>query len=180
MNTYKVTILGSCEVGKSAIITRLCYDRFVEYYESTMENTFRKTVNFGDNEFILNISDTSGDEAFERYLDSLIHSSHGIIIVYSITNRKSFDKVVSINENVRNIHLDNNYPMLLVGNKSDLENERQISIEEGEELALSLKCFYLETSAKTGHNILDCFQDIIMSIQNSKEQKNVNNHKNTK
>ena len=70
--------------------------------------------------------------------------------------------------------------MLLVGNKSDLENERQISIEEGEELALSLKCFYLETSAKTGHNILDCFQDIIMSIQNSKEQKNVNNHKNTK
>ena len=106
MNTYKVTILGSCEVGKSAIITRLCYDRFVEYYESTMENTFRKTVNFGDNEFILNISDTSGDEAFERYLDSLIHSSHGIIIVYSITNRKSFDKVVSIKENVRNIHLE--------------------------------------------------------------------------
>jgi len=149
----KLVLLGDVVVGKSASVIQYTQKYFVGEYDPTFETRFKKHIVLDNCVFLLDILDTSGDEGYSVLKESYIRSAEGIVFFYSITCRCSFDIVSILYNQSVSIKGTTTFPMVLVGNKCDLEKERQISNEEGDELAKELNCSYFETSAKDDINI---------------------------
>jgi len=155
MNNCKICILGSGGSGKSSITIQLMNNTFVESYDPTIIDTYRKQIIINDVLYLLDIVDTSGQEEYIGMIDQYINSCNFFIIVYSITSRQSFDEVSKYREKIT---LENN--CLLIGNKCDLENERQVYYEEGKDLAKTLNMDFCESSAKEKYCIFDEKKDL--------------------
>lgn len=97
--------------------------------------------------------------------DSYMRSGQGFLCVYSITNRGSFEEISSFREQILRVKDADKVPMVLVGNKSDLDSERQVSPEEGKELAATFGCPWMETSAKARIRCEDCFYELVREIR---------------
>lgn len=107
----------------------------------------------------LQIWDTAGQERFRAITKSYYHGSHGIVIVYDITDRKTFDKVRDWMEQIQqaDVNEETCYCKILIGNKSDLSESREVSIQEGEQLAREYDIPFMETSAKDSLNVDNLF-----------------------
>ena len=175
---YKIVMLGSGAVGKSAITVQMVSGHFLSSYDPTIEDSYRTTINVNNQDIILNIIDTAGQEEFYALRDQYIRSGDGYIIVFSITSITSFLEVNAIKEQL-NIVLDadNNtlIPIILVGNKCDLEEYRQVQSSDAQRLAEEWKVKYFETSAKNKTNINRIFEELVYLI----EANNQNNIQNT-
>ena len=99
--------------------------------------------------------------------DQYMRSGQGFLCVYSITNRGSFEEISSFREQILRVKDADRVPMVVVGNKADLEDERQVSQEDGRELAASFGCPWMETSAKTRIRCEDCFYELVREIRKS-------------
>eukprot|EP01125_Pyxidicula_operculata_P012590 TRINITY_DN413_c0_g1_i1.p1 TRINITY_DN413_c0_g1~~TRINITY_DN413_c0_g1_i1.p1 ORF type:complete len:155 (-),score=40.22 TRINITY_DN413_c0_g1_i1:51-515(-) len=116
-------------------------------------------------EAILNIYDTAGQEDFSAVRDQYIRIGEGFICMYSITTEASFQEVSNLRDKLCNITEEDNHPVVLVGNKSDLEEDREVSTEDGQELANSFGWRFMEASAKTKTNVVEAFEEIVKSIR---------------
>jgi len=161
---YKLVILGDQSVGKTSIITRFMYDTFDNTYQATIGIDFlSKTLWLQDRNVRLQLWDTAGQERFRSLIPSYIRDSSVAIIVYDITNRNSFLNTTYWLDGVRT-ERGQDVGVMLVGNKTDLNEKRQVPIEEGEAKAKEHNIMFIETSAKAGVNIKALFRKIAASL----------------
>eukprot|EP00026_Physarum_polycephalum_P012546 Phypoly_transcript_12867.p1 GENE.Phypoly_transcript_12867~~Phypoly_transcript_12867.p1 ORF type:complete len:212 (+),score=24.33 Phypoly_transcript_12867:267-902(+) len=161
---YKLVFLGDQSVGKTSIITRFMYDSFDSTYQATIGIDFlSKTMYLEDRTIRLQLWDTAGQERFRSLIPSYIRDSSVAIIVYDVTNRASFVNTAKWIDDVR-IERGNDVVMMLVGNKTDLADKRQVSVEEGEQQASEYKVMFIETSATAGFNIKALFRKVASAL----------------
>lgn len=179
---YKIIMLGSGAVGKSAITVQMVSGHFLSSYDPTIEDSYRTTININNQDIILNILDTAGQEEFYALRDQYMRSGDGYIIVFSITSVTSFLEVNAIKEQL-NIVLDTDdntlIPIILVGNKCDLEEYRQVQSSDAQRLAEEWRVKYFETSAKNKTNINRIFEELVYLIE-ANNQTNIQNTSNQK
>ncbi|XP_034558071.1 ras-related protein Rab-6B-like isoform X2 [Notolabrus celidotus] len=153
LRKFKLVFLGEQSVGKTSLITRFMYDSFDNTYQATIGIDFlSKTMYLEDRTVRLQLWDTAGQERFRSLIPSYIRDSTVAVVVYDITNVNSFQQTCKWIDDVRT-ERGSDVIIMLVGNKTDLEEKRQIMIEEGEQRAKELNVMFIETSAKTGFNV---------------------------
>ena len=160
----KYIIIGDSAVGKSNILTQYVYEKFSEEFQSTLGVEFAAKNTVIDNKvYRIQIWDTAGAENFRSITRAYYKNSVCAFIVYDITKRETFENVQVWLEDIKN-QCPQTVLLVLVGNKLDLENERQISYEEGESFAQKNNMYFFETSAKTGVNIENLFLKSVETI----------------
>lgn len=177
---YKIVMLGSGAVGKSAITVQMVSGHFLSSYDPTIEDSYRTTINVNNQDIILNILDTAGQEEFYALRDQYMRSGDGYIIVFSITSVTSFLEVNAIKEQLNIVlDVDDNtlIPIILVGNKCDLEEYRQVQSSDAQRLAEEWRVKYFETSAKNKTNINRIFEELVYLIE-ANNQTNIQNTSN--
>ena len=162
---YKIVVLGAGGVGKSALTIRLVTDNFLEEYDPTIEDSYRKSVIIDSQNALLDILDTAGQEEFSSMQDQWMREGKGFLLVYSITNKATFEELNNLYEKIRRSKAQNKVPIVICGNKCDMENQRQVPKSEGEQLASSWECPFFETSAKNKINHEACFFECVREIR---------------
>ncbi|ODN05522.1 Ras-related protein Ral-a [Orchesella cincta] len=166
---HKVIMVGSGGVGKSALTLQFMYDEFVEDYEPTKADSYRKKVVLDGEEVQIDILDTAGQEDYAAIRDNYFRSGEGFLCVFSITETDSFQATQEFREQILRVKGDQTVPFLLVGNKSDLEDRRKVSKEDAENRAAEWGVPYVETSAKTRTNVDKVFFDLMREIRVRKD-----------
>ncbi|CAF2403900.1 unnamed protein product [Rotaria sp. Silwood2] len=165
MREYKLVVLGSGGVGKSALTVQFVEGIFVGKYDPTIEDCYRKQIEIDGVSCMLEILDTAGTEQFTAMRDLYMKNGQGFILVYSITSQATFNDLIDIKDHIMRVkEIGADIPMVLVGNKCDLEDERVVGKHQGESLARSFGCTFLETSAKLEVNVQEIFFDLIRQI----------------
>jgi len=160
----KIVLLGDQSVGKTSLITRFMYDTFDNTYQATIGIDFlSKTMYLEDRTVRLQLWDTAGQERFRSLIPSYIRDSSVAIVVFDITNRASFLSTTKWIEDVRS-ERGNDVIIVLVGNKADLSDKRQVTLEEATAKSTELNILFMETSAKAGHNVKSLFKKIAMTL----------------
>jgi len=162
---YRVVLVGEGGVGKSCLTIQFISEKFVEEYDPTMEDSYRKQVTVDSEECILDIFDTAGQEDFSAVRDQYMRTGDGFLCVYSIILEPSFAAVRGFHDHILRVKDQDRLPFILVGNKADLENERIVTKEEGEQRAAELGCRFMETSAKTRQNVVEIFHELVREIK---------------
>lgn len=161
---YKLVFLGDQSAGKTSIITRFMYDKFDNTYQATIGIDFlSKTMYLEDRTVRLQLWDTAGQERFRSLIPSYIRDSSVAVVVYDVTNRQSFLNTSRWIQEVRQ-ERGQDVIIVLVGNKTDLVDKRQVSIEDGDAKARELGVIFIETSAKAGFNIKALFRKIAAAL----------------
>ncbi|KAB7494857.1 GTP-binding protein Rheb, partial [Armadillidium nasatum] len=132
---------------KSTLCIQFIEGHFVDNYDPTIENTFNKVIKVNGQEFGLELIDTAGQDEFSIFPNHYAMDIQGYILVYSITSAASFDAVQSIYEKIVDLGKVN-VPIVLVGNKTDLQMERAVSTESGRKKAEQWNAVFIETTAK--------------------------------
>jgi len=164
MKEYKLVVLGTGGVGKSALTVQFVQGIFVEKYDPTIEDSYRKQVEVDGNQCMLEILDTAGTEQFTAMRDLYMKNGQGFVLVYSITAQSSFNELEDLREQILRVKDTDNVPMVLVGNKCDLEDDRSVGKEQGQVLARKFNCSFMETSAKNKINVNEIFYDLVRQI----------------
>ena len=166
---YKVVFLGNQSVGKTSIILRFMHDTFDPNYQATIGIDFlSKTMVVDDKMVRLQLWDTAGQERFKSLIPSYIQDSSFAIICYDITDKESFDNVRNWVDDARSIR-GNNVSIIIVGNKIDLADQRQVYTEEGKKLASELDVEFIEASAKAGINIKALFKTLASNLPGNED-----------
>ena len=147
---YKIIFVGDAGVGKTTIINRINDNEFQSAYDATIGVDFwPKKINFRGNEITLQIWDTAGQERYRGLIPSYVRNSSIVFIVFDITNRKTFESIPKWIELIKSIEKNT---LVLIGNKDDLEEKREVKKKEGEDLAKENEIAYYELSAKRDNN----------------------------
>jgi len=164
---YKIVVLGGGGVGKSALTIRLVTNNFLEEYDPTIEDSYRKSVVIDEKACLLDILDTAGQEEFSSMQDQWMREGQAFLVVYSITSRATFDEAIIMREKILRCKEEEEPPIVLVGNKCDLEDQRQVQKSEGEELATEWgnNSNFFETSAKEKINHEECFYAAVRLVR---------------
>eukprot|EP01091_Cochliopodium_minus_P013569 TRINITY_DN43_c0_g1_i12.p1 TRINITY_DN43_c0_g1~~TRINITY_DN43_c0_g1_i12.p1 ORF type:complete len:187 (+),score=60.67 TRINITY_DN43_c0_g1_i12:58-618(+) len=165
---YKIVVLGSGGVGKSALTVQFVQGVFVEKYDPTIEDSYRKNIEVDGIQCLLEILDTAGTEQFTAMRDLYMKDGQGFVLVYSIVAKSTFTDLNDIRDQIVRVKDTDDFPSILVGNKCDLDEQRVVSKNEAQELSSKWKSSYMEASAKTSTNIQELFLDLIRQI-NKKE-----------
>ncbi|XP_059083789.1 ras-related protein Ral-a-like [Tigriopus californicus] len=167
---HKVIMVGSGGVGKSALTLQFMYDEFVEDYEPTKADSYRKKVVLDGEDVQIDILDTAGQEDYAAIRDNYFRSGEGFLCVFSITEDESFQSSQEFREQILRVKNDDSIPFILVGNKSDLTERRQVSLKVAQDRAEAWKVPYVETSAKTRENVDKVFFDLMREIRARKSE----------
>lgn len=168
---FKYIIIGDAGVGKSNILLRYVYSTFKSDYQLTIGVEFgEKTVEIKGKIYKIQIWDTAGNEQFRSITRTYYKNSVCAIVVYDISRRETFDNVINWIEDCK-LNSPKSVFIILVGNKSDLEEDRQVTTEEGEEFANRYGIRFFETSAKNSININEVFSESIEFIADRIEKK---------
>ncbi|XP_072333236.1 ras-related protein Rab-6A isoform X2 [Scyliorhinus torazame] len=164
LRKFKLVFLGEQSVGKTSLITRFMYDSFDNTYQATIGIDFlSKTMYLEDRTIRLQLWDTAGQERFRSLIPSYIRDSAAAVVVYDITNVNSFQQTTKWIDDVRT-ERGSDVIIMLVGNKTDLADKRQVAIEEGERKAKELNVMFIETSAKAGYNVKQLFRRVAAAL----------------
>ena len=159
----KLIIAGDCSVGKTSLINRYTNQTFKEKYVATIGMDFSsQDIELDGKEYCLQIWDTAGLEKYRSLVSNLFKKCAGALLVYEIGNKESFQNIPNFIKTCKE-NSPEEVVMVLVGNKSDLE-ERQVSTEEGQKLAEENGMLFLETSAKTGENVKELLEESAKEI----------------
>jgi len=164
MPDYKIVVLGSGGVGKSALTVQFVQGIFVEKYDPTIEDSYRKPLEVDNVQYMLEILDTAGTEQFTAMRDLYMKNGQGFALVYSIIAQSTFNDLPDLREQILRVKDCDNVPMVLVGNKCDLQDQRVITTEQGEALAKKFQCTFMESSAKNKINVENIFHDLVRQI----------------
>ncbi|PWI75360.1 hypothetical protein PCL_06018 [Purpureocillium lilacinum] len=188
MVLYKLVVLGDGGVGKTALTIQLCLQHFVETYDPTIEDSYRKQVVIDGQPCMLEVLDTAGQEEYTALRDQWIRDGEGFVLVYSISSRSSFTRIKRFHHQIQRVKescaSSPSYPgspisaaspqlpvpIMLVGNKSDRVTEREVSTQEGHALARELGCEFVEASAKNCINVEKAFYDVVRILRRQRQQ----------
>lgn len=187
MVLYKLVVLGDGGVGKTALTIQLTLQHFVETYDPTIEDSYRKQVVIDGQSCMLEVLDTAGQEEYTALRDQWIRDGEGFVLVYSISSRSSFTRIKRFHNQIQRVKESSasspSYPgspisstplapvpIMLVGNKSDRVTEREVSTQEGHALARELGCEFVEASAKNCINVEKAFYDVVRLLRRQRMQ----------
>ncbi|KAL3269123.1 hypothetical protein HHI36_008204 [Cryptolaemus montrouzieri] len=165
--TVKLVVVGDGGVGKSAITIQFFQKLFVTDYDPTIEDSYLQHVEVDGQWCILDVLDTAGQEEFSAMREQYMRKGDGFLLVYSVTDKNSYENIVNFHTQILRVKDRDTYPMLLVANKVDLVHLRKVTEEQGRELAHKLGIPYIETSAKDPPlNIDATFHEVVRIIRN--------------
>ncbi|XP_053576159.1 GTPase HRas isoform X1 [Bombina bombina] len=194
MTEYKLVVVGAGGVGKSALTIQLIQNHFVDEYDPTIEDSYRKQVVIDGETCLLDILDTAGQEEYSAMRDQYMRTGEGFLCVFAINNTKSFEDIhqyrrgspipgqmnetfhrrisviEDILEQIKRVKDSDDVPMVLVGNKCDLP-ARTVETRQANDLARSYGIPYIETSAKTRQGVEDAFYTLVREIRQHKLRK---------
>ncbi|KAJ2988848.1 hypothetical protein NUW58_g3768 [Xylaria curta] len=166
LKKFKLVFLGEQSVGKTSLITRFMYDSFDNMYQATIGIDFlskaSRNKHAGPPSLKL-LWDTAGQERFRSLIPSYIRDSSVAVVVYDISNAKSFQNTKKWIDDVR-AERGNDVIIVLVGNKTDLNDKREVTTQQGEDEAKKNNLMFVETSAKLGHNVKILFRRIAQAL----------------
>ncbi|KAF7940725.1 uncharacterized protein EAE97_006911 [Botrytis byssoidea] len=189
MVLYKLVVLGDGGVGKTALTIQLTLQHFVETYDPTIEDSYRKQVAIDGQSCMLEVLDTAGQEEYTALRDQWIRDGEGFILVYSISSRSSFTRIQRFHNQIQRVKESSSsspiypgspispispsepVPIMLVGNKCDRVTEREVSTQEGHALARELGCEFVEASAKNCVNVEKAFYDVVRQLRRQRQQR---------
>ena len=168
LSQIHIITLGESTVGKSAYINKYVDDKFKNTLPTIGFNTYKKNYSLPNGESIKIIfEDTSGQERYHSLSLNFIRKANGVVLMYDITQKHTFDTVSNWCNQIWE-YQKKDFPIILLGNKCDLENERQVQREEGEQIANEKGIKFLETSNKNGININESVKELVDMILKNK------------
>ena len=171
LEKFNVMTLGNSAVGKTSYILRYTEKTFEEVYLTTLGIDFKtKIIKLPNNQkYRIDYYDTAGQERYKSISLNAIKNTQGVILMYDITNKKSFDAITKWMKDIIEAK-GQDFPIVLLGNKCDMEQERQVTKDEGEQLAQKYNLSFFETSNKTGKNIEEAGLELINKILDIREK----------
>ncbi|CAI4230390.1 unnamed protein product [Auanema sp. JU1783] len=164
--TFKLVVIGDGGVGKSSLTIQFFQKQFIDYYDPTIEDQYIQHCEIDGQWVIMDVLDTAGQEEFSAMREQYMRSGKGFLLVFSVTERKSFEEAAKLYRQVLRVKDKTEYPVLLVGNKVDLLNQRVVTEAEGRQLAAELKLPYIETSAKDPPSNVDAaFHELVRIVK---------------
>ncbi|XP_055698898.1 ras-like protein 2 [Phlebotomus papatasi] len=169
MSHYKLVVVGGGGVGKSALTIQFIQSYFVTDYDPTIEDSYTKQCVIDDVPAKLDILDTAGQEEFSAMREQYMRSGEGFLLVFSLTDHSSFMEIAKFQKQILRVKDRDEFPMILVGNKSDLEAQRRVSLEEAQQLCRQLGIPYIECSAKHRINVDQAFHELVRIVRKFQE-----------
>jgi small GTP-binding protein len=171
----KLLLIGDSGAGKTALLMRYAVDTFSPTYISTIGIDFKiKSIVIDNSKVKLQIWDTAGQERFRTITTSYYRGSHGVFIVYDVTDRESFSNIEKWLADINRL-APPEIAKILVGNKSDLADRRVVSTKDGQDLANKYNIKFFETSAKVGTNVNKTFEILAdQAYRGVKNKENIN------
>ena len=175
---FKIIVIGESRVGKTSLIKRYTKDQFGGVYLTTVGIDFQdKTIEIEDKKVKLQVWDTAGQERFRNVAKNYFQSTQGFLLVFDITDKESFQKLNDFWIDQLKMNAPEKAKSVLVGNKSDLAGQRQVSIEDAEEFAKDNNLKYYEVSAKEGTKVVELFFYLANEIYQSHTYEEFNENK---
>jgi len=170
---FKLLLIGDSGVGKTSVLFRFSDDAFNSTFISTIGIDFKiRTIELGDKKIKLQIWDTAGQERFRTITTAYYRGAMGILLVYDITNEKSFENIKTWIKNIEQ-HASADVEKMILGNKCDMEDKRKISTAQGEQLAKEYNVKFMETSAMNRTNVERAFTEIASDIKQKMDSRDV-------
>jgi len=168
---FKLLLIGDSGVGKTCVLFRFSEDAFNSTFISTIGIDFKiRTIDLDGKKIKLQIWDTAGQERFRTITTAYYRGAMGIMLVYDITNEKSFDNIRNWIRNIEE-HAATDVEKMILGNKCDMNDKRQVSRERGEQLGIEYSVRFMETSAKTSVNVEESFISLARDIKKKMDKK---------
>lgn len=169
---FKLLLIGDSGVGKTCLLFRFAEDSFNNSFISTIGIDFKiRTIDLDGKKIKLQIWDTAGQERFRTITTAYYRGAMGILLVYDITNEKSFENIKNWIRNIEE-HASADVEKMILGNKCDMNDRRQVSRERGAQLAIEYAIKFMETSAKASVNVEEAFFTLARDIK-AKTEKNL-------
>ncbi|KAG9435194.1 GTP-binding protein Rit2 isoform X1 [Apis mellifera carnica] len=177
VRVYKIVILGDGGVGKSemifsAVTLQFVSHSFLDYHDPTIEDSYQQQAVIDGEAALLDILDTAGQVEFTAMRDQYMRCGEGFMICYSVTDRHSFQEALEYRKLITRVRANEDIPLVLVGNKFDLQHQRKVTTEEGKALAEQLGCPFYETSAALRQFIDDAFYSLVRQIRAKERSRN--------
>ncbi|XP_011172056.1 GTPase HRas [Solenopsis invicta] len=170
MTEYKLVVVGAGGVGKSALTIQLIQNHFVDEYDPTIEDSYRKQVVIDGETCLLDILDTAGQEEYSAMRDQYMRTGEGFLLVFAVNSAKSFEDIGTYREQIKRVKDAEEVPMVLVGNKCDLQQAWAVNMTQAREVARQYGVPFVETSAKTRMGVDDAFYTLVREIRKDKER----------
>ena len=168
---FKLLLIGNSSVGKSSLLFRFVENVWDDSFVPTIGVDFKlKTLEVNGKKVKLQIWDTAGQERFKNITASYYRGGNGVLVVYDITERESFDNLTSWLIEIEK-NANKNVYKLLIGNKYDLEDKRKVTYQEGKDFAESNGMKFIETSAKDNTKVQEAFELLTSEIMKSAVNK---------
>ncbi|XP_029646930.1 GTP-binding protein Rheb homolog [Octopus sinensis] len=177
----RIAMMGYRSVGKTSLVLRFVTSKFDDTYDPTIENTYTKNVTVSGQVYQLEVIDTAGQDEYSVTPNDYYMNVDGYILVYSITSQRSLDIIKLIYNKISDMKGRIWVPIVLVGNKTDLEEDRAVTMEDGKKLADEWEIPFLEVSAKTdevttkdikgSRSVEEVFAQLIKAIQRKESVK---------
>lgn len=161
---YQIVVIGGGGVGKSALTVQFIQGHFIDEYDPTIEDSYRKECTVDGEPIVMDVLDTAGQEEYSAMREHYMRSGQGFLLVYSVTSRSSFEEVSSFYQQILRAKDVDEFPVVLVGNKIDLGAQREVSYDEGQRFAKKMKAPFFETSAKERINVTEAFKTLAQQV----------------
>lgn len=168
-------VLGAGGVGKSCLTAQFVHNEWIESYDPTIEDSYRTQIQVDGRQVVLEILDTAGTEQFVAMRDLYMKTGQGFLLVFSITSPSSLSELAGLREEIIRIKDDENVPMVIVGNKADLEENRVVPRAKGFSISQRWGAPYYESSARTRTNVDEVFVDLCRQMLRKDDDYLANN-----